>query len=40
MQLRDRAAAKRWAQQALELPITTLDDKGAAAEASQLLAQL
>ena len=39
-QLRDKGAAKRWAMQALELPVLNVDDKGAAAEAKQLLASL
>ena len=39
-QLRDKSAVKRWAMQALELPVLNVDDKGAAAEAKQLLASL
>lgn len=40
LQLRDKSAAKRWAAQALELPVANIDDKGAAADAQQLLASL
>jgi len=39
-QLRDKVAAKRWAAQALELPVNNIDDEGAVAEAKALLASI
>ena len=39
-ELRDKAAARKWATLALELPVNNHDDKTAAADASALLATL
>ena len=39
-ELRDKAAARKWATLALELPVVSHDDKTAAADASALLALL